>query len=124
MVVTNYPLYQQTIKTVLSEEAFAKHQAAKAERMSYRHRAIRAVVVATLDTRLLLSDEQRARIETDLAAIPLPGSGLVSGNHVLDQFIVQIKSDDISQWQQPLYKKILEEAERRKKFLEEAERRE
>ena len=111
MVVTNYPLYQQTIKTVLSEEAFAKHQANQAERVSYRHRALRALLVATLDTRLLLSDKQRARIETDLAAIPLPESGLVNGYQVLGRFILQINPDDMREWQQPFHRKIVEETE-------------
>jgi hypothetical protein len=107
--VTNYPLYQQTIKTVLSEEAFARYRAIQTERVSYRHHALRNLVVATLDTRLLLSDEQRGEIETSLAAFPLPETEIVNGYQVLGRFILQINPDDMREWQQPLHKKIIEE---------------
>ncbi|MDP7639400.1 MAG: hypothetical protein QGG73_06755, partial [Candidatus Hydrogenedentes bacterium] len=109
--VTNYPLYQQTIKTVLSEEAYDRYQAAQAERISYRQNAVRKLLAATMDTRLLLNDEQRAETDTNLAAFPLPDTGLINAHHVLDRFLASHKfeKDDMPEWQRSRYNELLHE---------------
>ena len=75
--ITKHPLYQQAIKDVLSEEAFARYTAHKAEREALRLQALRDVVVSCMDTQLLLDEAQRERLETaasHLAPVPYAGS--------------------------------------------------
>ena len=57
--ITNHPLYQQTIQNVLSDGAYAKCRARQAERITFREQASRDVVMAALDTLLILNDQQR-----------------------------------------------------------------
>jgi len=68
--ITSHPLYQQTIKDVLSAEAYAKYQAQQAESLAFRQQAARDLVVASLDLQLWLGEKQRKRFE--LAAAKLP----------------------------------------------------
>ena len=70
--ITEYPLYQQAIKDVLSEEAFARYSEHQAERAVLHQQALRDVVVGCLDTQLLLDDTQREALET-LASQLIPG---------------------------------------------------
>ena len=60
--ITHHPLYQQTIKDVLSEAAFAQYKARQAERQAFRQQALRDVLVASIDLQLFLSDEQRKHL--------------------------------------------------------------
>ena len=62
--ITSYPLYQQAIKDVLSEEAFARYSEHQAERVALHQQALRDIVVACMDTQLLLDDMQREQLET------------------------------------------------------------
>ena len=61
--ITHHPLYQQTIKDVLSEEGFSQYKARQAERQDFRQQALRDVLVASIDLQLFLSDEQRKHFE-------------------------------------------------------------
>ena len=70
--ITDHPLYQQTIKDVLSEEAFAQYTAHQAERETFHQQVLRDVVVACLDTQLLLGDTQREALETSASEL-IPG---------------------------------------------------
>ena len=75
--ITKHSLYQQAIKDVLSEEAFAQYKAHQAEREASRLQALRDITVACMDTQLLLSDSQRKQLETaasHLAPVPYAGS--------------------------------------------------
>ena len=62
--ITSYPLYQQAIKDVLSEEAFARYNEHQAERVALHQQALRGIVVACMDMHLLLDDMQREQLET------------------------------------------------------------
>ena len=62
--ITSYPLYQQAIKDVLSEEAFSRYSEHQAERVALHQQALRDIVVACMDTQLLLDDMQREQLET------------------------------------------------------------
>ena len=62
--ITSYPLYQQAIKDVLSEEAFARYSEHQAERVTLHQQALRDIVVACMDMQLLLDDMQREQLET------------------------------------------------------------
>ena len=68
--ITNHPLYQQTIKDVLSDKAFARYKALQAERQAFRLQATSDLVVASLDTHLLLDENQRQHFEDTVAQLP------------------------------------------------------
>ena len=57
--ITRHPLFQQTIKDVLSEEAFAQYTAHQTETDNSHQQALRDVAVASLGTPLVLEDTQR-----------------------------------------------------------------
>ena len=70
--ITDHPLYQQAIKDVLSEEAFAQYTAHRTERAVFHQQALRDLVVACMDTQLLLGDTQREALETSASEL-IPG---------------------------------------------------
>ena len=71
--ITRHPLYQQAIKDVLSEEAFARYSEHQTERASLHQQALRNIVVACMDMQLLLDDPQRETLEMAASAlIPAP----------------------------------------------------
>ena len=72
--ITNHPLYQQTIKDVLSDKAFARYKALQAERQAFRLQATSDLVVASLDTHLLLDESQRQHFEDTVAQLPTPSA--------------------------------------------------
>ena len=72
--ITNHPLYQQTIKDVLSDEAFARYKALQAERQAFRLQATSDLVVASLDIHLLLDESQRQHFEATVAQFPTPSA--------------------------------------------------
>ena len=72
--ITNHPLYQQTIKDVLSDKAFARYKALQAERQAFRLQATSDLVVASLDTHLLLDTNQRQHFEDTVAQLPTPSA--------------------------------------------------
>ena len=64
--ITAHRLYQQAIKDVLSEEAYAQYSAHQAERRALRRQALSDLVVACMDTQLLLDNTQRKHLETSV----------------------------------------------------------
>ena len=60
-----HPLFQQAIKDVLSEDAFAQYTARQAERENSHQQALRDVAVASLGTQLILDDTQRKTVRND-----------------------------------------------------------
>ena len=65
--ITTHRLYQQAIKDVLSEEAYAQYSAHQAERKTWRRQALWDLVVTCMDTQLLLDNTQRKHLETAVA---------------------------------------------------------
>jgi hypothetical protein len=93
----NHPLYQQTIKDVLSEDAYARYQASRAQRAAFQHQAHRDLVVAYLDTRLLLDEAQCVRLEERLVEYP---ASKTTHAWVLRTWLVkQMDQKDLGQWQ-------------------------
>jgi len=72
--ITNHPLYQQTIKDVLSDDAFVQYKARQAERQAFRLQATSDLVVASLDIHLLLDESQRQHFEATVAQLPTPSA--------------------------------------------------
>lgn len=95
----DHPLYQQAIKDVLSEEAFAQYLVHQAERETLRQQAFRELVVALMDIQLLLNDGQRKQLETtalQLTIVSLSDSGFVI---MLVELILRTGREMWSPWQ-------------------------
>ena len=118
--ITHHPLYQQTIKDVLSEEGFAQYKARQAERQDFRQQALRDVLVASIDAQLFLSDEQRKHFERaaeELFALFAPDEvpALV---YIAYQLCQRTDHELLSPWQREEFEKIHRELERKVKFSE------
>ncbi len=105
--ITNYPLYQQTIKKVLSEDAYEKYQAFQAERIVFRKKAMRQVVTAELDTRLLLSEKQQKQSEAISSTLPVDPN--VSAQAVFSQLAGKLDRDGMDDWQRKTLNEITRE---------------
>ena len=119
--ITHHPLYQQTIKDVLSEEGFAQYKARQAERQDFRQQALRDVLVASMDTELFLSDEQRKHFEIaaeELLALSTPDE-VLAPVYIAYQLCQRTDHELLSPWQQEEFEKIHRELEKRVKFSEE-----
>ena len=95
--ITNHPLYQQTIKDVLSDEAFARYKALQAERQAFRLQATSDLVVASLDTHLLLDENQRQHFEDTVAQLPTSTTNWDIFTKLFEQLD---NSEVLNSWQQ------------------------
>ena len=85
--ITDHPMYQRTIKDVLSEEAFAQYRAYQAEREAWYQQVLRDVIVACMDTQLLLGKTQREALETAASQlVPSPLKEKKSGSLCFSNF--------------------------------------
>ena len=118
--ITHHPLYQQTIKDVLSEEGFAQYKARQAERHGFRQQALRDVLVASIDTQLFLSDEQRKHFEIaaeELLAVSMPDE-VPAPVYIAYQLCQRTDHELLSPWQRKEFERIHGELETRVKFIE------
>ena len=106
--ITEYPLYQQAIKDVLSEEAFARYSEHQAERAVLHQQALRDVVVGCLDTQLLLDDTQREALETSASQlIPGPLEEKKSSEFMFFQLFPQtVDFEILTPWQRREFERI------------------
>lgn len=106
--ITRDGLYQQTIKDVLSEEAFAAYSEHRAEREALRQQALRGMVVACIDIQLLLDDMQRGQLET--AASQLVPGPLKEGSSSISMFFQlfpqTVDFEVLTPWQQDEFKRV------------------
>jgi len=100
--VTEHPFYQQTIKEVLSEEAFAQYEERQEQRRAAREQASRDLAVACLDSHVLLEDDQRQSVEAAAAKLPVPTDtyGAPAAPFVLYDLAKRIERELLSAWQQ------------------------
>ena len=100
--VTEHPLYQQTIKDVLSEGAFAQYEKRQQQQRAARQKASRDLAIACLDSHLLLEDDQRQSVETTAAELPFPADayGAPAAPFVLYDLAQGIDRELLSSWQQ------------------------
>ena len=106
--ITHHPLYQQTIKDVLSEEGFAQYKARQAERQDFRQQALRDVLVASIDTQLFLSDEQRKHFEMvaeELSALSAPDE-TPAPVYTVHQLFQRTDHELLSTWQREEFERI------------------
>ena len=67
--ITDHPMYQRTIKDVLSEAAFAQYSTYQAEREVWYQQVLRNLVVACMDTQLLLGPHTAESVRNGSIAI-------------------------------------------------------
>ncbi len=109
--IVHHPLYQQTIEDVLSDEAFAQYKALQAERQAFRQQALRDVLVASMDTELLLSDGQRKHFETtaeEVLALPVPDE-VSAPVYMTYQLFQRIDHERLSPQQREKFERIYRE---------------
>ena len=106
--VTSYPLYQQAIKDVLSEEAFARYSEHQVKRAALHQQALRDVVVACMDMQLLLDDMQREQLETAaLRLVPTLFSERSSSTLMFFQLFPQtVDFEVLTPWQQGEFERV------------------
>ena len=98
--ITMHPLYQQAIKDVLSEEAFAQYTARQAERENWHQQALRDVAVASLGTQLVLDDTQRKQLETTAADLTVDRLKTDASQDMFYQLLQRTNHEILSSWQQ------------------------
>ncbi len=100
--ITRNPLFQKTIKDVLSEEAFRQYTARQAERDKWYQQALRDVAVASLGTPLVLNDTQRKQLKAVAAELTVDLLKTDALPSMFYQLLQQIDREMLSPWQQKL----------------------
>ena len=95
-----HPLFQQTIKDVLSEDAFAQYTAHQAERENWHQQALRDVAVASLGTQLILDDTQRKQLTTTAAELTVDRLKKDAALDMFYQLLQRTNHEMLSPWQQ------------------------
>ena len=113
--ITAHRLYQQAIKDVLSEAAYAQYRAHQAERRTWRRQALWDLILAGMDTQLLLDNTQRKHLETAVAVFD-PGSR--RNSPPISLFFVlfqrQRNFEILTPWQQTEFKRVFAPMMRRR----------
>ncbi|MCG9132672.1 carboxypeptidase regulatory-like domain-containing protein [Candidatus Poribacteria bacterium] len=98
--IIRHPLFQQAIKDVLSEEAFAQYTARQAERENWHQQALRDMVVASLGTQLILDDTQRKQLTTTAAELTVDRLKKDAALDMFYQLLQRTNHEMLSPWQQ------------------------
>ena len=106
--ITEHPMYQRTIKDVLSEEAFAQYSAYQAKRKVWHQQVLRGVIVACMDTQLLLDETQREALETAASQlVPGPLKERKSAEFMFFQLFPQtVNFEILTHWQQGEFERV------------------
>lgn len=70
--ITNHPLYQQTIKDILSEDIYLQYKARQTERENYRIQVSRDFILAYIEVLLLPNETQMKQLKTIAAQLTSP----------------------------------------------------
>lgn len=97
-----HPLFQQTIKDVLSEEALAQYTARQIERENWHQQALRDVAVASLGTQLMLDDTQRKQLTTTAAELTVDLLKTDASQDMFYQLLQRTNHEMLSPWQQEM----------------------
>ena len=106
--ITDHPMYQRTIKDVLSEQAFAVYSAYQAEREGWHQQVLRDVIVACMDTQLLLQETQREALETAASQlVPGPLKEKQPAESMFFQLFPQtVNFEILTLWQQDEFERV------------------
>ncbi|MDE0400022.1 MAG: carboxypeptidase-like regulatory domain-containing protein [Candidatus Poribacteria bacterium] len=97
--IIDHPLYQQTIKDILSEDTLTQYNEHQIQRKTFCQQSLCDLTIALLDIHLLLDDTQRKHFEgiaAQLTVPPLTEEGLVI---MLSELLLSIDRDILSPWQ-------------------------
>ena len=100
--ITRNPLFQKTIKDVLSEEAFTQYTARQAERDKWHQQALRDVAVASLGTPLVLNDTQRKQVKAVAAELTVDLLKTDALPSMFYQLLQRTDQEILSPWQQEM----------------------
>lgn len=95
--IADHPLYQETIRNALSESAYQRYRGIHAERISSWEEATRALALACLDTRLLLSEGRRQRAERIAARLPVDAD--LPAGVVFAEVLAKLDEVDWNDWE-------------------------
>ena len=98
--ITRNPLFQRTIKDVLSEEAFTQYTAHQAERDKRHQQALRDVAVVSLATPLVLNDTQRKQLKAIAAELTVDLLKTDALPSMFYQLLQRTDQEILSPWQQ------------------------
>lgn len=94
-----HPLYQRTLKDVLSEYDYAQYTQIQIERDNFRQQALRDLVVADLDRLIFLDDDQRKELKKIATQFTVPPLIEDPQRNMFDQIIERIDGIELSRWQ-------------------------
>ncbi len=97
--ILDHPLYQQTLKDVLSENEHAQYMQIQAERDIFHQQALCDLVVADLDILIFLDDDQRKQLKNIASQLTVPPLIEDPQRNMFDQVIEQIENIGLSRWQ-------------------------
>lgn len=97
--ITRHPLYQQTIKDVLSEDAFAQYTAHQAQKADLLKRASSDAVIACLDAQTLLTSAQREKFKLTISKLTFSPSSDRPAMDMFSQFTQRVDRKGLNQWQ-------------------------
>ncbi len=100
--LTKHPLYQQTIKDVLSKEAFTQYKEIQAERESFHLQVLRGLAVTSLSTHLILDGAQRQQLEAIAAELTVDLLNVKAAFDLLGQLLKRMDDKKLSPWQQEM----------------------
>ena len=100
--IVMHPLYQQTIKDVLSEDAFMQYKEIQAGRDSFHQQVSRDLAVACLSTQLILDDTRRKHLETVAAELTVDLSNTNAALDMFYQISQKIDNQKLDPWQQEI----------------------
>ena len=104
--ITRHPLYQQTIKDVLSEDAFAEYTTQQLAREGFLRHASRDIVVVSSDIQMLLDDAQREKFQLIAAQLSFPSSSERPAMDMFSQFYRQVDRGVLNQWQRGEFERL------------------
>ena len=97
--ITRHPLYQQTIKEVLSEYAFAQYIAHREKKAGLLKHASTDAVIACLDAQILLTNAQREKFKLTVSKLAFPPSSNRPAMDLFSQFKRRVDRTVLNQWQ-------------------------
>ncbi len=97
--ITNHPLFQQTIRDVLSKDAYLKYETRIVEREILFTQASRDLIVAFMDMIVLLDNAQRKQLKMTTAQVSLPLLSEEGKQMMFIEFFIRMDSKILSAWQ-------------------------
>jgi hypothetical protein len=107
--VTRNPLYQKAIKSVLTEEAFARYQQAQADRLADRHDAMRGIAKEYVAQRLVLNEAQRKAFEEVAKDVSVPMEPHTNAYTPYAYLMNSLNGDDMEGWQKQMHTRMMNE---------------